>query len=74
MWFQHITVLEPDDDMIECAIRAFLAVIPDEEIEEERAKIAAETPAEETAETAEASIEEPNGSETKNEDTPQSDA
>ncbi len=31
MWFQHITVWEPDDSMIECAIAAFKEVIPDEE-------------------------------------------
>ena len=28
MWLQRITVLEPDDDMIECAIAAFREVIP----------------------------------------------
>ena len=33
MWLQHITVLEPDDDMIECAIRAFVEVMPIEEKE-----------------------------------------
>jgi len=31
VWLQHITVLEPDDGMIECAIRAFVEVLPDEE-------------------------------------------
>jgi uncharacterized protein YqhQ len=31
MWLQHITVLEPDDDMIECAIKAFVEVIPEDE-------------------------------------------
>ena len=31
MWLQHITVLEPEDDMIECAITAFLKVVPEEE-------------------------------------------
>ena len=31
MWLQHITVLEPTDDMIECAIEAFKKVIPEEE-------------------------------------------
>lgn len=31
MWLQHITVLEPTDDMIECAIKAFVEVIPDDE-------------------------------------------
>ncbi len=31
MWLQHITVLEPEDDMIECAITAFKKVIPEEE-------------------------------------------
>ena len=33
MWLQHVTVLEPDDDMIECAIRAFVEVMPAEEKE-----------------------------------------
>ena len=31
MWLQHITVLEPDDDMIECAIEAFVRVLPENE-------------------------------------------
>ena len=31
MWLQHVTVLEPDDDMIECAITAFVEVIPKDE-------------------------------------------
>ena len=31
MWLQHITVLEPEDDMIECAIAAFTKVIPEQE-------------------------------------------
>lgn len=31
MWLQRITVLEPDDDMIECAIKAFKEVIPEDE-------------------------------------------
>ena len=31
MWLQRITVLEPDDDMIECAITAFKEVIPEDE-------------------------------------------
>ena len=30
LWLQRITVLEPDDDMIECAIRAITPVIPDD--------------------------------------------
>ena len=30
MWLQHITVLEPDDSMIECAIKAFVEVIPED--------------------------------------------
>lgn len=30
MWLQHITTLEPDDDMIECAIAAMQKVIPDD--------------------------------------------
>ncbi len=41
-WLQRITVLEPTDDMIECAIKAFIAVLPEEEIEKERAAITAE--------------------------------
>lgn len=51
LWLQRITVLEPEDDMIECAIRAFIAAIPEDEIDAEMAKIAAEAPAspEETA-------------------------
>ena len=36
MWLQHITVLEPDDDMIECAIAAFVKVLPKEEAEENK--------------------------------------
>ena len=28
VWFQHITVFEPTDDMIECAIAALKPVIP----------------------------------------------
>jgi len=31
VWLQHITVLEPTDDMIECAIKAFVEVIPEDE-------------------------------------------
>ena len=40
MWLQHITVHEPDDSMIECAIKAMGAVIPtpEEEAEEEAKK------------------------------------
>ena len=34
MWLQHVTVLEPTDDMIECAIAAFIEVIPEEEKKE----------------------------------------
>lgn len=30
MWLQHVTVLEPTDDMIECAIKAFSEVVPDD--------------------------------------------
>ncbi len=30
MWLQHVTVLEPTDDMIECAITAFAEVIPED--------------------------------------------
>ena len=31
MWLQHLTVFEPTDDMIECAIAAFVEVIPEDE-------------------------------------------
>ena len=31
MWFQHFTTNEPDDSMIECAIAAMTAVIPEQE-------------------------------------------
>ena len=31
MWLQRITVREPTDDMIECAIKAFVAVLPEEQ-------------------------------------------
>ncbi|MBQ9086382.1 MAG: DUF1385 domain-containing protein [Clostridia bacterium] len=31
LWLQRVTVLEPTDDMIECAILAFSEVIPEEE-------------------------------------------
>ena len=37
MWLQRITVKEPTDDMIECAIKAFIAVLPEEEKEAELA-------------------------------------
>ncbi len=29
MWMQHLTTIEPDDDMIECAIKSLEAVIPE---------------------------------------------
>ncbi len=31
MWLQRLTVFEPTDDMIECAIKAFVEVIPEDE-------------------------------------------
>jgi uncharacterized protein YqhQ len=31
LWLQRITVLEPDDSMIECAITAFKEVIPEDQ-------------------------------------------
>ena len=31
LWLQRVTVLEPTDDMIECAIAAFVEVIPEDE-------------------------------------------
>ncbi len=34
LWLQRLTVLEPTDDMIECAITAFKEVIPPEETEQ----------------------------------------
>ena len=30
MWLQRLTVKEPTDDMIECAIAAFVEVIPED--------------------------------------------
>ena len=54
LWMQRITVLEPSDDMIECAILAFTEVIPEEEKE-----VKSEESTEETAqETEESSSEE----------------
>ncbi len=41
MWLQRITVREPTDDMIECAIKAFVAVMPDEDREAMEAELAA---------------------------------
>ena len=35
MWLQRITVREPDDAMIECAIKAFVEVIPEEKSKDE---------------------------------------
>jgi uncharacterized protein YqhQ len=40
MWLQRITVREPTDDMIECAIKAFIAVLPEEEKETEALRAA----------------------------------
>lgn len=31
LWMQRITTIEPEDDMIECGIAAFLAVLPEDE-------------------------------------------
>ncbi len=31
VWLQHLTTIEPDDDMIECAILAFKEVIPEDD-------------------------------------------
>ena len=31
VWLQHLTVFEPDDGMIECAIKAFVEVLPEDE-------------------------------------------
>lgn len=35
LWIQRLTTKEPDDSMIECAIAAFVPVIPEEETQEE---------------------------------------
>ena len=53
MWLQRITVREPEDDMIECAVKAFVAVLPEGERKAEEAAIAAEPPAPEAPETTE---------------------
>ena len=58
MWLQHITVREPEDDMIECAIKAFIAVIPEAEIDAELAKIKAETAEDDAEASAEQAREE----------------
>lgn len=34
LWIQRLTTKEPDDDMIECAITAFSAVVPEDEQED----------------------------------------
>ena len=52
VWLQHVTVLEPDDGMIECAIKAFVEVLPDEE----KPKVA---PAAETETVSEESTDAP---------------
>ena len=59
MWLQHITVLEPDDGMIECAIKAFVAVIPEEEVAEELQKIREASGTEPEAEPNEAPKSDP---------------
>ncbi len=46
MWLQRITVREPTDDMIECAIKAFVAVLPEEDREAECAAMEEEKHAE----------------------------
>jgi uncharacterized protein YqhQ len=48
LWLQRVTVLEPDDSMIECAITAFIEVMPEEEKQAELALRKAEEPDEET--------------------------
>ena len=41
IWLQRISTKEPEEDeMIECAILAFMEVLPEEELEAERAKLA----------------------------------
>ena len=40
MWLQRISTVEPtEDEMIQCAILAFMEVLPEEELEAERAKL-----------------------------------
>lgn len=51
MWLQRITVKEPTDDMIECAVRAFIAVLPEDEIEAERIAAYGENVAEDSDKT-----------------------
>ena len=45
LWLQRITVREPDEEMIECAIKAFLAVMPKEDAPTAAADAAAENTA-----------------------------
>jgi uncharacterized protein YqhQ len=41
LWLQRISTVEPtEDEMIECAILAFMEVLPEEELAAERAKLA----------------------------------
>ncbi len=35
LWIQRLTTKEPDDSMIECAIAAFVPVIPEDDVQEE---------------------------------------
>lgn len=41
-WLQRITVREPTDDMIECAIQAFIAVMPEEDRQAMEAEMASD--------------------------------
>ena len=59
MWLQHITVKEPTDDMIECAVKAFIAVLPEEEREAEAAAAKGEDSQEDEAQSAEEKDEAP---------------
>ena len=51
LWVQRLTTKEPDDDMIECAIASFKAVLPkEEETKEEKENDAKENDTEEKEE------------------------
>ncbi len=83
VWLQHITVLEPDDGMIECAIKAFVEVMPAEEKEfyvektvEEKAEeacseISGEACGDVIAEACEDSPEEPASSDAEKDTAPE---
>ena len=81
MWLQRITVKEPSDDMIECAIAAFVAVVPEDQanvvanaqsitVIESDAKDSAEEQASETTEEPASEVTEEQTAEVADEQVP----